>query len=45
MGETVISEVTAAIEAAQTDIMSIGGTILVVAAAVFAIRWIKAQFF
>lgn len=45
MGESVITQVTDAIEAAQGDIMTIGGTILVVAAAVFAIRWIKAQFF
>ncbi len=45
MGESVITEVTTAIEAAQADIMTIGGAILVVAAAVFAIRWIKAQFF
>lgn len=45
MGETVLAEVTAAIEAAQADIVTIGGAIIVVAAAVFAIRWIKAQFF
>lgn len=45
MGDTVLTEVTAAIEAAQADIVTIGGAIIVVAAAVFAIRWIKAQFF
>lgn len=45
MGEAVITQVTDAIEAAQADIVTIGGAIIVVAAAVFAIRWIKAQFF
>lgn len=45
MGESVITEVTAAIAAAQSDILAVGSAILVVAAAVFAIRWVKAQFF
>lgn len=44
MGDT-ITEVEAAIAAAQADIVTIGSAIIVVAAAVFAIRWIKAQFF
>lgn len=45
MGEATMTAVTDAIEAAQTDIVTIGGAIIVVAAAVFAIRWVKAQFF
>lgn len=45
MGEAAMTAVTGAIEAAQTDIETIGAAIIVVAAAVFAIRWIKAQFF
>lgn len=45
MGEATMTEVTAAITAAQSDIVTIGGAIIVVAAAVFAIRWVKAQFF
>lgn len=45
MPEAVITEVVAAVDAAQADIITIGGAIIVTAAAVFAIRWIKAQFF
>lgn len=45
MGEATMTEVTGAISAAQADIVTIGGAIIVVAAAVFAIRWVKAQFF
>lgn len=45
MGEATMTAVTTAITEAQTDIVTIGGAIIVVAAAVFAIRWIKAQFF
>lgn len=45
MGTETMATVTAAIEAAQADIVTIGGAIIVVAAAVFAIRWVKAQFF
>lgn len=44
MGDT-ITAVETAIAAAQADIVTIGSAIIVVAAAVFAIRWIKAQFF
>lgn len=43
--ETVITDVVASIQAVESDIVTIGGAIIVVAAAVMAIRWIKAQFF
>lgn len=45
MGESVITEITGAIQAAQADIVAVGGLIIGVAAVVFAFRWIKAQFF
>lgn len=41
----VITEVEAQIAAVQVDIITIGGAIIVLAAAVLGIRWIKAQFF
>ncbi len=43
--ETVITEVVASIESVQGDIITIGGAIIVLAAVVLGIRWIKAQFF
>lgn len=42
------SLVTGAVEqitAAQADIVTVGGAIIVLAAVVLGIRWIKAQFF
>lgn len=44
MGET-ITEVTAQLTAVQADIVTVGGAIIVLAAVVLGIRWIKAQFF
>lgn len=44
MGDT-LTEVTAQLEAVQGDIVTIGGAIIVLAAVVLGIRWIKAQFF
>lgn len=41
----VITEVTTQLEAVQADIVTIGGAIIVLAAVVLGIRWIKAQFF
>lgn len=45
MGETVIADVTAKMAAVEADIVTIGGTIIVLAAVVFGFRWLKAQFF
>ena len=41
----VITDVTAQLTAVQGDIVTIGGGIIVLAAVVLGIRWIKAQFF
>lgn len=43
--ETVITAVTAQIESVQGDIITIGGAIIVLAAVVLGVRWVKAQFF
>lgn len=40
-----VTEVTAAIADAGTDIATVGTAIIGVAAVVFAFRWIKASFF
>lgn len=40
-----LTAVVTAIEGVGTDIQTIGGAIIVLAAGVLAIRWIKAQFF
>lgn len=40
-----LTEVQAAIDAAGTDIATVGVAIIGVAAVVFAFRWIKAAFF
>lgn len=45
MGAAIITEVTDKITAVQGDIVTIGGAIIVLAAVVLGIRWIKAQFF
>lgn len=37
--------VVTAISGIETDIFAIGGAIILLAAAVFSVRWIKAQFF
>lgn len=42
---SVITAVTTQLEAVQGDIVTIGGAIIVLAAVVLGIRWIKAQFF
>lgn len=41
----VITDVTDQLTAVQGDIVTIGGAIIVLAAVVLGIRWIKAQFF
>lgn len=41
----VITDVTTQLAAVQADIVTIGGAIIVLAAVVLGIRWIKAQFF
>lgn len=43
--EGVITDVTAQLTAVQADIVTIGGAIIVLAAVVLGIRWVKAQFF
>lgn len=43
--ESVITDVTAQLTSVQADIVTIGGGIIVLAAVVLGIRWIKAQFF
>lgn len=45
MDTATMTSITTAITDAQADIVTIGGLIVIVAAAVFAIRWVKAQFF
>lgn len=45
MGESIIASVKTAIDAGSADIQTIGGYIIVMAAGVMIIRWIKAQFF
>lgn len=44
MGE-IITDVTTQLTAVQADIVTIGGAIIVLAAVVLGIRWVKAQFF
>jgi hypothetical protein len=44
MGDTV-TEVTTQLTSVQADIITIGSAIIVLAAVVLGIRWIKAQFF
>lgn len=44
-GSLDLTAVTAAIDAAGTDIATVGTAIIAVAAVVFAFRWIKAAFF
>lgn len=45
MGEGIIASVKTAIDAGSADIQTIGGYIIVMAAGVMVIKWIKAQFF
>lgn len=45
MDETVLAAVTAQLDAVQADVVTIGGAIIVLAAVVLGIRWLKAQFF
>lgn len=42
---SVITDVTDQITAVQGDILTVGGAIIVLAAVVLGIRWIKAQMF
>lgn len=42
---SVITDVTDQLAAVQADIVTIGGAIIVLAAVVLGIRWIKAQMF
>lgn len=41
----IITDVTTQLTSVQADIVTIGGAIIVLAAVVLGIRWIKAQFF
>lgn len=43
--ESVITNVESQLASVQADITTIGGAIIVLAAVVLGIRWIKAQFF
>lgn len=41
----VIEDVVTQVEAVGADILTVGGAIILIAATVMAVRWIKAQFF
>lgn len=45
MGAETLTAITTKIEAVQGDIVTVGGLIIITAAVVFGIRWLKAQFF
>lgn len=45
MDATVLTAVTEQLDAVQADVVTIGGAIIVLAAVVLGIRWLKAQFF
>lgn len=43
--EGIAAQAEAAVEAVREDIVTVGGAIVICAAAVMAFRWIKASFF
>lgn len=45
MGEEVMTQITEKLTAVSGDIVTVGGIIVVLAATVLGIRWLKAQFF
>lgn len=45
MEGSLVTDAVAQITSAQGDIVTVGGAIIVLAAVVLGIRWIKAQFF
>lgn len=45
MPESIIASVKSTIDAGQSDIYTIGGYVIALAAGVMVIKWIKAQFF
>lgn len=43
--ESIVTDAVAQITSVQADIVTVGGAIIVLAAVVLGVRWVKAQFF